>query len=265
MDHGLYASLVAVAILVSVGLFFGMLICMEAGRRIGARRRQQDAEGYRAGVGAVEGAVFALLGLLMAFTFSGAASRFDVRRQLIIEETNNIGTAYLRLDLLPKHAQPALREQFRQYVDARLAFYRKLTDTSAAMPEHDKANLLQGQIWQQAAAASYEKGALPAAAMLLLPALNAMIDIATTRALAMQIHPPQIIFVMLFGLALASALLVGYGMAESKERNWLHMLGLAFVMASAIYVILDIEYPRFGFIRVDAFDQALVDLRESMK
>jgi hypothetical protein len=201
----------------------------------------------------------------MAFTFSGAASRFDARRQLIIEETNHIGTAYLRLDLLPKNVQPALREQFRQYVDARLAFYRKLKDTPAAMAEQVKASRLQGEIWQQAVAASYEKGALPAAAMLLLPALNAMIDIATTRALAMQIHPPLIIFVMLFGLALASALLVGYGMADSKERNWLHMLGLAFVMASAIYVILDIEYPRFGFIRVDAFDEALVQLRDSMK
>ena len=101
--------------------------------------------------------------------------------------------------------------------------------------------------------------------MLLLPALNTMIDIAATRALAMQIHPPAIIFAMLVGLALASALLVGYGMAGGRKRNWLHMLGLAFVMAFAIYVILDIEYPRFGFIRVDAFDQALVELRESMK
>lgn len=265
MDKGLFASLAAVAITVSVGLFFGMLALMEVGRRIGARRRMQDAAGYRAGVGSVEGAVFALLGLLIAFTFSGAASRFDARRQLIIEETNNIGTAYLRLDLLPKQLQPALREQFRQYIDARLAFYRKLSGLPAAMAEHDKAIRLQGEIWQQAVAGSYDKGALPAAAMLLLPALNAMFDIATTRALAMQIHPPEIIFVMLLGLALASALLVGYGMADSKERNWLHMLGLAFVMAVAIYVILDIEYPRFGFIRVDAFDQALVDLRDSMK
>jgi hypothetical protein len=66
-------------------------------------------------------------------------------------------------------------------------------------------------------------------------------------------------------LALASALLAGYGMASNKARNWLHMLGLAFVMAVSVYVILDIEYPRLGFIRVDSFDQALVELRESMK
>ena len=59
--------------------------------------------------------------------------------------------------------------------------------------------------------------------------------------------------------------MVGYGMASSKARNWLHMLGLAFVMAVSVYVILGIEYPRLGFIRVDAFDQALVDLRAGMK
>ena len=81
----------------------------------------------------------------------------------------------------------------------------------------------------------------------------------------MQIHPPIVIVALLFSLAPVSSLLVGYGMASNKSCNWLHMLGLAFVMAVSVYVILDIEYPRLGFIRVDAFDQALVELRESMK
>jgi hypothetical protein len=70
---------------------------------------------------------------------------------------------------------------------------------------------------------------------------------------------------MLFGLALASALLAGYGMAGAKARSWLHMLGFAAAMAVSVYVILDLEFPRLGLIRVDAFDQALVELRESMK
>jgi hypothetical protein len=121
------------------------------------------------------------------------------------------------------------------------------------------------EIWRQSVAASKGQGASEAAPLLLLPALNAMIDITTTRTMAAQIHPPMIIFALLFGLALTSSLLLGYGMAGSKARNWLHMLGLSFVMAVSIYVILDIEYPRLGFIRVDDFDQALVELRESMK
>jgi len=258
MDHGIYVLLFA------LGLFLGMLVLLEVGRRIGARSLAEDATGAEAGVGSVEGAVFALLGLLIAFTFAGAASRFDVRRQLIIEETNDIGTAYLRLDLLPLDAQPALREKFRAYLDTRLEIYRKIPDMAAAKEEMAKANQLQLEIWRQSVAASRAQGAAAAAPMLLLPALNAMIDITTTRTMAAQIHPPVVIFALLFGLALASSLLVGYGMASSKARNWLHMLGLAFVMAVSVYVILDIEYPRLGFIRVDSFDQALVELRESM-
>ena len=210
MDHRIYVSLFA------LGLFLGMLILLEVGRRIGIRRLAEDPEGAEAGVGTVEGAVFALLGLLIAFTFSGAASRFDTRRQLIIEETNDIGTAYLRLDLLSTEAQPGLREKFRQYVDTRLEVYRKLPDIAAAKEELAKANRLQVEIWRQSVAASRVQGASAAAPMLLLPALNAMIDITTTRTMAGQMHPPMIIFALLFGLALASSLLVGYGMASGK-------------------------------------------------
>ena len=86
--------------LYTFGLFLGMLLFLEIGRRIAARQRKEDSGTAGEGVGAVDGAVFALLGLLIAFTFSGASSRFDTRRQLIVEETNDIGTAYLRVDLL---------------------------------------------------------------------------------------------------------------------------------------------------------------------
>ena len=140
--------------LFTFGLFLGMLLFLEIGRRIGVRRMKEDAGAAGEGVGAVDGAVFALLGLLIAFTFSGASSRFDTRRQLIVEETNDIGTAYLRLDLLPADLQPALRESFRRYLDARIEVYRKLPDLAAAKESLAKANELQRQIWRQAVAAS---------------------------------------------------------------------------------------------------------------
>jgi hypothetical protein len=251
-------------LLITFGLFLGMLLFLEIGRRIAVRRMKEDTGTAGEGIGAVDGAVFALLGLLLAFTFSGASTRFDTRRQLIVEETNDIGTAYLRLDLLPADLQPALRESFRRYLDTRIEVYRKLPDIAAAKESLAKANELQIQIWRQAVAASRAEGAPPAAPILLLPALNAMIDITTTRTMATQMHPPAIVFAMLFGLALAASLLAGYGMTGSKVRRWFHMLGFALVMAFAVFVILDIEYPRLGLIRVDAFDQALVDLRESM-
>lgn len=258
-------DLASLATLIAIALFLGIMLLLEIGRRIGVRRLATDPDGARAGTGAVEGAVFALLGLLIAFTFSGAASRFDDRRALIVEEANDIGTAYLRLDLLPASAQLALRDLFRRYVDSRLETYRKMLDPDAAKAELARAAELQEKIWHRAIAASQTEGAPPSAAMLLLPALNQMIDITTTRTMATQLHPPMVVFAMLFGLALGGALLAGYGMAGSRARSWLHMVGFAAVVAGAVYVIIDLEYPRLGLIRVDAFDTALVELRNGMK
>ncbi|HRF07009.1 DUF4239 domain-containing protein [Accumulibacter sp.] len=255
----------AFASLITFVLFVGMVALLEIGRRIGVRERTNDPEGAHAGTGALDGAVFALLGLLIAFTFSGAAARFDERRNLIVQEANDIGTAYLRLDLLPHAAQPALRDQFRRYVGSRLEVYRKLPDIEAAKAELAVSIKLQGEIWSQALAASQMNDAPPAAAMLLLPALNQMIDITTTRTTAAAMHPPVVIFVLLYVLALIAALLAGYGMSAAKSRSWLHMIGFAATMALAVYVVIDIEYPRLGLIRVDTFDEVLVDVLESMK
>jgi hypothetical protein len=250
--------------LLTLALFAGMLALLEIGRRIGVHRLAVDPDGAQAGTGAIDGAVFALLGLLVAFTFSGAATRFDERRTLIVQEANDIGTAWLRVDLLPAAAQPALRDLFRRYVDSRLEVYRKGPDPDAVQAALARSGKLQSEIWNGAVAASRMEGASPAAAMLLLPALNQMIDITTTRTMATKLHPPVAIFAMLFVLALAAALLAGYGMAGSKSRNWIHMVGFAAVMAGAVNIIIDIEYPRLGLIRVDSFDQVLVDVRQSM-
>ena len=249
-------------VLFAVGLFFSMLFLQEVGRRIGIRGRAKDSAGT--GIGTMEGAVFALLGLLIAFTFSGAASRFDGRRQLVAQEANAIGTAYLRLDLLAPDARSALRPLFSQYLDSRLAVYQKLPDLVAAQQEWARGVALQGAIWTQATTACRAQGD-PPSCMLLLPALNEMIDIITIRKMATLTHPPAIIFVLLFGLALGCSLVAGYSMAGSTKRSWIHMIVFAAMTAVTVYVILDIEYPRLGLIRVDAADQVLVELRESMK
>ncbi len=244
-------------------LFVGMMLFLEIGRRVGLRRAKDPDGAAGAGFGAVEGAVFGLLGLLIAFTFSGAASRFDGRRQLIGEEANDIGTAYLRINLLPVEKQSAMRDLFRQYLDARLAGYQKIPDMRAAKVEFAKAEALQKTIWTDAVSASQQTNTTTAS-MLLLPALNQMIDITTTRQVATQTHPPIIIFIMLGVLALACSLLAGYGMAGRKTRSWIHMLSFAAILTFAVYVIVDLEYPRLGFIRVNSADQVLVDLRRSM-
>jgi hypothetical protein len=89
-------------------------------------------------------------------------------------------------------------------------------------------------------------------------------DPEATCDMAAQIHPPPTIFIMLGVLTLVGAMLIGYRMAGGKTRSRLHSIGFTVVMAAAVYVIVDIEYPRHGLSRVDAADQVLVGLRRSM-
>jgi hypothetical protein len=257
--------LVTVLILAAVGfLFVLMLAFAEAGRRIGRARLARNPE-LPTGIGVAEGALFGLLGLLLAFTFSGAASRFVDRRDLINEETNAIGTAYLRVDLLPADAQPEIRELFRRYVDVRAIVYRDSEDRALTESRFAEGVALQEEIWTKATAACLGPDAPPQAAILLLPALNAMIDITTSRVSANRNHPPPILYALLVLLSLIGSLLVGYASSPNKERSWLHTMVFATLLSVTLYVIVDLEFPRFGLIRVHAADQLLLELRQTMK
>lgn len=253
-----------ITVLSALGFFIGLLLCMELGRRLGLASLKQDPDAAQKGIGAIEGAVFAILGLLIAFTFSGAATRFEDRRHLIGQEANAIGTAYLRISILPEEAQLELKELFRSYVDMRVSMYRNMEDQTATNARLAKQAVLQSEIWAKSVSACRNPNAPASAAMLMLPALNEMIDITTTRVVATQNHPPVTIFIMLGGLSLFSALLAGYGMS-CRGRSWLHVITYAAILSITLFVILDLEYPRRGLIRVDDADRVLFELKQSMK
>jgi len=249
----------------SLGLFLSMLLCFDLGRRIGVGRLSLDPDGVDKGSGPVEAAVFGLLGLLLAFTFSGAAGRFEERRFLIAMEANDIGTAYQRLDLLPADAQPALRALFRDYLETRIVVYRDAANEALTTTRMNDTARLQTEIWEQALTASTRPDAHSSTAVLLLPSLNEMFDITSTRAAAMANHPPLVIFVLLVSLSLMASMLAGYVLSVGKGRNWFYMLLFTTTISLTLYVIVDMEYPRYGLIRVDAADQTLMDLREPMQ
>jgi hypothetical protein len=212
----------------------------------------------------VSGAVFSLLGLLIAFTFYGAFSRLDVRRQLIVQEVNAIGTAYLRLDLLPVDAQGLLREKFREYAASRAALYEKIIDVPAALSELASAAELQKEIWTLAVA-STNSPEYHSSRMLLMPALNEMIDIVTTRTVAIQTHPPVLIFLTLCALAVACAWITGYRAGVIGQAGYFYITAFAGITAFILYVILDIEYVRYGLIRLHEVNQLLFNLVETMR
>lgn len=257
-------TLPGLAVEISAGIFVGIIACLEIGYRLGCRSLAKERELAHEGIGPVEAAMFALFGLLLAFSFAGATSRFDVQRQLVVTEANAIGTAYLRVDLLPAADQPEIRRLFRNYLDTRLRVYEKLPDLGAVEMEMTRAARLQQAIWA-AAVASSRKDPSGISARLLLPALNEMIDITTARTVALHTHLPSLIFALLIVVALLSGVVAGYAIAKRRRRSWLHILLYAGVVAMTIYVVIDLEYPHFGLIRLDTADRALFELRESIR
>ncbi len=268
--RALTASSILLAVetfLATVGLFGGffvaMLVCLEIGRRAGRRAFSADAGTHPAGLGAVEAVAFGLLGLLMAFTFSGAAARLDTRRVQIVDEANAIGTAWLRIDMVPAEAQPKLRDALRRYTDSRISVYRTFSESGldAARADYARSSAIQNEVWSLAIAATRD---VPPAAITFLPALNSVFDIASTRFAATQIHPPPVVYVVLALISLVCGMLVGYEMGAGPAPSRPHMIALALILSFTLYVILDFEYPRLGLIRIDDFDQLLVQVRASM-
>ncbi|MGL4402015.1 MAG: DUF4239 domain-containing protein [Luteolibacter sp.] len=247
----------------AAALFAGVLVCMRIGWRIGRKRLQSLGEDGQAGLGALDGAVFGLMGLLIAFTFTGAATRFDARRSLVTQHVNAIGTAWLRLDLLADPEREKARDGFRRYVDTQMEIVRSSGDDKAVLAGMTRLSATQQEIWANLIHAVRSDKSLPLTQAVLPPA-NEMFDLSTSRFMAAQQHPPMAVFLMLGALVLVSGLLAGYGMAKAERQSRLHLFGFAAIMALSVYLILDIEYPRLGLIRIDSFDQAIIELRQSM-
>jgi hypothetical protein len=245
----------------TVILLAGMTFCLALGRWLGAQHRRDGSEAP--GVSTIDGALFGLFGLVIAFTFSGAVTRFETRRDLIREEANDIGTAYLRLDLLPAARQPALRQDFRDYVQARLESLNDREDAAFRAAGFKRVNALQNDIWTKAVSAAAEVQG-PQATTLLLPAINDVIDITTTHAVAEETHPPLVIYGMLAVLAWASSLNAGFGMAGAGRRSMVHIVGFVAGITLSSYVILDLEYPRSGLFRISAADHVIRDAGAAM-
>ena len=244
-------------------LMLGTFFCLELGYLFGTRETKTRPELFEGKSGPIEASIFALLGLLLAFTFSAAQGRMEQRRQQIINEANDISTAYLRMDLLPESAQPEMRQAFREYVDTRIAVYKALPDIDKAFQELEKSKHWQKKIWSGAITAL--KDSPGREAVVVLPALNQMFDITTTRTAMAKMHTPATIFILLFVIALLCASVAGYGMSKSPGRNWFHRLAFIAVVSTTVFVILDLEFPRRGLINISATDHLLIEVRESMK
>src|SRR5215813_13228918 len=258
------------AVLIAAAFFFCSLFLLNYGRHLGTRYLHQGT-GIMAGLTTVEGAIFALIGLLLAFTISGALQRFDDRRQLVIQEANAASTAHDRLALLEGEVARDLQNKLRDYFQARIDLYRMPHDYSLlkrteyfSQEQQDKILSSKNELWNAAVGACPKSNFSPACGQA-LPTLANMFEVARLRLGAAEKHPPQVIYVVLFGLGLGGSLLAGFGMAAAKSRSWIHMLVFATTLTVALYTLTNMEYPRLGLIRIENFDHFLVDAHHQMQ
>jgi hypothetical protein len=242
------------------GLFLAIvllvLVSIEGGYRLGFIRSRSEHE-KDAPVGAMVGAMLGLLAFLLAFTFGMAASRYDTRRALVLDEANAIGTTYLRAAMLPVGSDE-VRGLLRDYVDARLAAVR-----SGAVAEGlRQAEELQGRLWTHAVAAGQQH---PNSIVvgLFVASLNEVIDLHAKRVTAgLRNRIPGTIWAALFSMAVLSLGAMGYHSGLVGGSRSFAVIAVALAFSAAIALVVDLDRPQEGLLTVS--QQALIDVRQSM-
>jgi hypothetical protein len=247
----------------TIALLIGLIAGFRVGQWLGYRWHLTHGDDDPKGVTAIEGAIFALMGLLIAFSFYGAAGRFEARRDMIRVEAAAISTAYDRIDFLRDEDQPQMRALFRAYLDARLSMFANVVNQETLDERLAMSRKLGRQIWR-AADESVAKANSRLPAVTLLPAINEMRAAAMTRTVAIAAHPPWSIYVMLCLMATSCAILSGFHMQDRKLRGQVQVVIFCLALAMTFYITLDLESARFGLIRIDRADAILRDVRAGM-
>lgn len=242
-----------------LGAFLLLWLAMEAGFRAGQWRRANTSEEKDQVVSAMVASILGLLALVLGFTFSLAASRFDERRVVVLNEANAIGTAYLRTSFLPEPQRTEVVRLLREYVDLRI----RGTASGDPAPAIARSEQIHNEIWAHAAAAGQQQPQSITVG-LCIQSINELIDLHSVRVqAAMRSRIPLVIWVALFGLALLGMGSVGYLDGLSSTVRSPAMIGLVLAFTCVVYLIADLDRGHEGLLQVT--QQALVDVHRSMQ
>lgn len=234
-----------------------VLAAVELGFRIGRWRSQRSEHEPETPVGAIVGAILGLLAFLLAFTFGLAASRYDLRRELVLDEANAIGTTYLRAGLIPEPQRTAIHGLLRQYIDLRLDAVDPAKRTAALA----QSEQLHGQLWAHAVVVA-EKNPTPITG-LFIQSLNEVIDLHAKRiTLAMRNRIPFSIWVALYATTFLAMTSVGFHAGLSGTSRTLVRFILAVSFSLVLCLIADLDRPQEGLLKIS--QQAITDLRNSL-
>jgi hypothetical protein len=258
-DELLYDVDLLLIFLVSIG---ALILFTELGFHLGRQAGRNTSEKARIQIGAIQAAILGLLALLLGFTFSMAMSRYEVRRLLVLDEANAIGTASLRAQLLPDPPRREIADLLRRYVQVRLDFYEADANANKLDAANQATNKLQTQLWSIAADLGVKE---PRAVTvgLFLQSLNEVIDLHNKRLTALENHVPEIILFLLYFVALLATGILGYGCGLGGVRNFFVTVVSSILIAAVIIVIIDLDRPLHGLIQVS--QQRMLELRNSME
>lgn len=203
-----------------------------------------------------------LLFLLLAFTFGMSVNRYDSRRQNIIEESNAISTALLRADLYAEKERLFFRQDFKQYIECRIEYYKAGRNIEKLRLSNEHANSISKRLWQRATRLSFDHTNTDAT-RLMIPALNEMIDITTTRAAGEKAKVPDSIIWLLFVLANITSFYSGYSAALKGSIDWLVEFGFCMMISVTVLFIFDLDRPFRGLVTLDEFNKNIIELRNS--
>ncbi|MGZ8538854.1 MAG: bestrophin-like domain [Flavisolibacter sp.] len=211
-------------------------------------------------MGSIEGSMLGVMSLLLGFSFSLAVSKYEARRHLVVAEANDISTAILRCDMYPDSIRIPLRADFKEYVESRISYYDAGYEEDKILHELEKAEVISGRIWKRVALYSNDLEHRVRSQQM-IPNLNDMIDIVTTRdALRISKVPPLVLWTLLI-LVLSAAFLLGTDYKGNK-RNIMLLFGYAFVMTLTLNLINELNHPRQGLINLDGVEKKVEDLRK---
>ena len=234
-----------------------VVLAIEGGVRLGQFRRRRSEQEDRPPVGEMVAATLALLALMLAFAFGLAASRHDVRRGLVVDEANAIGTTYLRAALLPEPHRTGVRALLREYVDIRL----EAVEPGKLSRSIRRSEELHARLWAHAVAVG-EKDPRSIVVGLFIGSLNDVIDLHTKRlALGAGNRIPGTIWTALYFVAILGTCVMGYHAGLAGSGRSLAILALVLAFSAVMTLIADLDRPQAGMLRVS--QQAMTDLRNS--
>ena len=234
-----------------------MLLSCELGFWLGRRGRSSRDADAADSVGPMVAGLLGMLGFVLAFTFSMAASQHDLRKQNVLEEANIIGTAFLRADLVQPSVSTELRELLREYVDLRLE-QAGGEDISAALVRN--AEILDS-LWSDVAALAVENPTTNSA--LVVQSINEVIDMHEKR-LTGVLHNriPSSVWLALMAITSLTMLTMGLQIGLDGRRRFVAVVPLSLAFAVLVTLVVDLDRPQGGMIKVG--QQAMVDLQASM-